>query len=196
MQLATVDPAVSAPRRAGVPFTAVAVLGFGSLVTLGVGLALYLGITTVTENTRRLYSEQSDQLIESVVGDIETHLRPVVSQGQWVADYIERGEVSLDDRESLDHFVNGALAATPQVAGIVIVTPDGMTRRWAHRGQSSRTGPAVRRYENGLRMDATSDRRPGGNRSGPNRSTRRWCSTTFPYTGTERTSASRGKSFQ
>ena len=135
MQLATLDPAVSAPRRARVPFTAVAVLGFGSLVALGVGLTLYLGITTVTENTRRLLSEQSDQLIESVVGDIETHLRPVVSQGRWVADYIERGEVSLDDRESLDHFVNGALAATPQVAGIVIVTPDGMARRWA-RGES------------------------------------------------------------
>ena len=41
------------PARRKFPITAIAVVGLGALVALAVGVSLFLGLSSATENTRR-----------------------------------------------------------------------------------------------------------------------------------------------
>ena len=112
------------------PITVIAVVGLGALVALAVGVSLYLGLSSATENTRRLMALRSETLVEALERRIESQLQPVVHQARWVVDQIERGNVKLDDTQALDTFILGVLSATPQVAGIGIVDRHARIRRW------------------------------------------------------------------
>ena len=117
-----------------VSIATVAVLGIGALVGSTVALALYLGLSSAADNTRSLLTEQVDDFIDTVAQRISDRLEPVLAQASWIAERVESGAVELDDTESLDTFITGALSATPQVAGIAIVYPDGRSRRWGREG--------------------------------------------------------------
>ena len=105
-------------------------LSIGSLVATTVAIALYFGLSGAIDNTRRLLEDQVEDFIDYVEQRIEGRLQPVVSQAGWIVDRVSSGRLDLDDTEQLDAFMLGALSATPQVAGIVIVRPDGRSRRW------------------------------------------------------------------
>ena len=117
-------------NRVRVPITAIAVVGLGALVALAVGVSLYLGLSSATENTRRLMAQRSETLVSGLERRITSHLQPVVRQAQWAVEQIERGTVKLDDRQALDMFILGALGAMPQVEGIAITDPRALNRRW------------------------------------------------------------------
>ena len=117
-------------HRVQVPITAIAVVGLGALVALAVGISLFLGLSSATENTRRLVAARSEALVDMLERRIESQLQPVMQQAQWAVEQIELGNVSLDDTQALDTFILGALSATPQVAGIGIVDRHGRIRRW------------------------------------------------------------------
>ena len=117
-----------------VSIATVAVLGIGALVGSTVALALYLGLSSAADNTRSLLNEQVDDFIDTVALRISDRLEPVLAQADWIAERVESGTVDLGDTESLDTFIVGALSATPQVAGIAIVYPDGHSRRWGREG--------------------------------------------------------------
>ena len=68
--------------------------------------------------------------MDAMTSSIDVHLRPVVHQADWIAEYIDNGEVSLDQGEDLQRFIFGALAATPQVSGLAIVTRNGSALLW------------------------------------------------------------------
>ena len=87
------------------PITVIAVVGLGALVALAVGVSLYLGLSSATENTRRLMALRSETLVEALERRIESQLQPVVHQARWVVDQIERGNVKLDDTQALDTFI-------------------------------------------------------------------------------------------
>ena len=115
------------------PVTLVAAAGIGGLVAVTVAIALFIGLGSATENTRRLLSERADDLLDSVEQRIDSRLQPVVSQGAYVAALVRDGHLQIDGPESLpalDTFMLGALAGTPQVAGIAVVLPEGISRRW------------------------------------------------------------------
>ena len=117
-----------------VSIATVAVLGIGALVGSTVALALYLGLSSAADNTRSLLNEQVDDFIDTVALRISDRLEPVLAQANWIAERVESGAVDLGDTEPLDTFIIGALSATPQVAGIAIVYPDGRSRRWGREG--------------------------------------------------------------
>ena len=73
------------------PITVIAVVGLGALVALAVGVSeaavprgssLYLGLSSATENTRRLMALRSETLVEALERRIESQLQPVVHQAR------------------------------------------------------------------------------------------------------------------
>ena len=116
------------------PITAIAVVGLGALVALAVGVSLYLGLSSATENTRRLMAQRSETLVSDLERRITSQLRPVVQQARWAVEQIERGNVTLEDTQALNTFIHGGLGAMPQVAGIAITDAHALNRRW--RGSS------------------------------------------------------------
>ena len=59
---------------------------------------------------------------------LDSRLRPVRDQALWIASKIH----DLSRPADFDSFILGSLAATPQVAGIAVISVDGSSRRW-HR---------------------------------------------------------------
>ena len=58
----------------------------------------------------------------------------MVEQARWITANVASGDVDLSDLAALDSFMLGALAATPQMAGIGWVDPDSQLRRWGRDG--------------------------------------------------------------
>ena len=123
--------AATAPsRRYRVPITAIAVLGLGALVAVAVGVSLFLGLASATDNTRRLMAQRSEMLIDTLERRLESQLQPVAYRARWMVDQIERGNVRLDDPQALDTFMLGALSATQRIAALGIVDPQAQARGW------------------------------------------------------------------
>ena len=118
------------PIRRQFPITAITVVGLGALVALAVGVSLYLGLSSATENTRRLMAERSEWLVDGLEQRIAAQLQPVMRQARWAVEQIGRGNVKLEDTQALNRFILGALGAVPQVEGIAITDPDALNRRW------------------------------------------------------------------
>ena len=112
-----------------IPITAITVFGTSSLLALTVAIVLYLGFSQAAESTRKQLAGTASTLIDSMELSIDAHLAPIRHQARWVANDIK----DLSDPASLDEYIFGSLAATPQVAGVAVITPDGNSRRW-HRG--------------------------------------------------------------
>ena len=117
--------------RRQLPITAITVVGLGALVALAVGVSLYLGLSSATENTRRLMAQRSEWLVDDLEQRIASQLQPVMRQARWAAEQIERGNVDLEDSPTLNTFILGALGAVPQVEGIAITDPRALSRRWS-----------------------------------------------------------------
>ena len=117
--------------RRQLPITAITVVGLGALVALAVGVSLYLGLSSATENTRRLMAQRSEWLVDDLEQRIASQLQPVMRQARWAAEQIERGNVDLEDSPTLNTFILGALGAVPQVEGIAITDPHALSRRWS-----------------------------------------------------------------
>ena len=117
-------------HRVRIPIAAIAVVGLGALVALAVGISLYLGLSSATENTRRLMAQRSEALVDSLEQRIASQLQPVVRQAQWAVEQFESGTVRLDDAQALNTFILGALGAMPQVEGVAITDPGALSRRW------------------------------------------------------------------
>jgi class 3 adenylate cyclase len=116
---------------ARIPFAAIAVLGLGVFVAASVGVTLYVSGAASVRSTQTLLAEQAETLIDSIERRVDTLLRPVEAQAEWIHYSLLAGEIDLEDGDRLDAFMTGALGATPQVAGIGIVAPDAKLRRWS-----------------------------------------------------------------
>jgi len=109
-----------------IPITAITVFGASSLLAITAGIVLYLGFSQAATSTRQLWADQADTLIGAMERSLEFQLNPIREQAKWVAKDIH----DLSDPEEYDEYIFGVLAATPQVAGVAIVTADGQSRRW------------------------------------------------------------------
>ena len=114
--------------RYRIPITAITVFGTSSLLALSVGIVLYLGFSQAAESTRQLWADKAQTLINSMESGLEARLQPIRDQALWVA----RDVKDISDPAALDDYFFGVLAATPQVAGIAVISARGKSRRW-HR---------------------------------------------------------------
>ena len=73
-------PMAERASRLRFPITAITVVGLGALVALAVGVSLYLGLSSATENTRRLMAQRSETLVNGLEQRISSQLQPVVRQ--------------------------------------------------------------------------------------------------------------------
>ena len=129
------ETALEAPARHWrLSVTTVAVFGLGAFVALAAGAVLWLGLGTAAESTRRLVQERSDSVLDSLERELGNRLEPVTEQARWIVALVGDGELDPDDRDRTDTFMLGALAATPQVAGMALFRPDGTGRVW-YRGE-------------------------------------------------------------
>lgn len=144
--------------RIRVPLRYLTVFGVTALVALAVGIVFFLGFVSAAKNTRLLMSDQAKVIISSMERDIALWLRPVNSQAKWVAQHIADNAEAVSELEHFDPFMLGALAATSQVAGIAIVTPDGLSRRWTRATGSAITADWSAREDIQLWIDDAKQR--------------------------------------
>ncbi len=116
------------PDKRRIPITAITVFGTSSLLALSVAIVIFLGFGQAAQTTRQLWAEQSKTLIDAMQESLNTQLVPIRDQASWVA----RDVRDVSDLAARDEYFFGVLAATPQVAGIAVIRPDGSSRRW-HR---------------------------------------------------------------
>ena len=109
-----------------IPITAITVFGISLLLTVTVGIVLYLGFNQAASTTRQLYADQADTLITAMESSLEYELRPVREQAISIAKDIH----DLSDPRQYDEYLFGSMTATPQVAGVAIVTANGLSYRW------------------------------------------------------------------
>ena len=115
--------------RYRIPITAITVFGASGLLCVSIAIVLYLGLNQALESTRLLWAQQSHGLIDGIENSLGARLLPVRDQAIWVARDL-RNRSELPELDTLDDYVFGTLAATPQVTGLAIITPDGQSRRW------------------------------------------------------------------
>ncbi|MFZ9038695.1 MAG: adenylate/guanylate cyclase domain-containing protein [Gammaproteobacteria bacterium] len=113
-----------------IPITAITVFGTSGLLAITVAIVLFLGFGQAVHSTRQLYANQAQELIDQMEQSLDARLQPIRAQAQWVARDIK----DLSDLAALDDYFFGVLAATPQVAGIAVISPDNRVRRW-HRDE-------------------------------------------------------------
>lgn len=116
--------------RYRIPITAITVFGTSCLLALSIGIVLYLGFNQAAQSTRQLWADRAETLIDSMEQSLDARLGPIRDQANWVA----RDVTDLSDLPSYDEYMYGVLAATPQVAGVALIMPDGNARRW-HRDE-------------------------------------------------------------
>ncbi len=116
--------------RMRVPLRYITVFGVSALIALAVGIVFFLGFFSATKNTRELMNDQANGLISSMQRDIALWMKPVNSQAIWVAEHVADNSHAVSNLEQFDAFMQGALAATTQVAGIALVSPEALIRRW------------------------------------------------------------------
>ena len=184
------SPSPASHRRVSV--TSVAVFGLGALIAFTAGAVLWLGLGSAVESTRSLVSERSDAVLDSLERELRSRLDPVTEQARWITSLVADGKLDLQDRTRLDDFMFGALAATPQVAGIGFFRPNGTGRAWyRQRTGRGKRGPVGGRKVPGVgcEPDDGRSRPPGRTRSGSTPWAKQPSSTTLPCA---RTISSRG----
>jgi class 3 adenylate cyclase len=117
-----------APRR--ISFVSIATFGLGAFVALAMGVTLYVSGAAGVRTTQSLVSERAEALLNALERRIDSRLKPVSDQAEWIAHLIAEGRVDIDKIERLDGIMFGALGTTPQVRSLTIITPDAKARRW------------------------------------------------------------------
>ena len=111
--------------RYRIPITAITVFGTSSLLAITVAIALFLGFSQAADSTRKHLAGRANTVIDSMEQSLDAHLAPIRDQARWVAQDIK----DLSDPASLDAYMFGSFAATPQVAGVAVISTTGMSRR-------------------------------------------------------------------
>lgn len=113
-----------------ISFVTIATFGLGAFVALAVGVTLYMGSVAGVRSTQALIAERAEGLLNSLERRIDSRLKPVSDQAEWIAHLFAEGRAGFTDLDRLDGVMFGALGTTPQVRNLTIVTPDGKARRW------------------------------------------------------------------
>ena len=109
--------------RARLPLAVALALAFGLMLLAALSVVLFLAFHAGTTNTRQLLAERSNLLLDTLEDRVESFLSPVAVQlGVISTEMADGGDPArLLERKSALH---GILAATPQVVGVLFVTPD------------------------------------------------------------------------
>jgi len=107
--------------------------GFCGLSGVGIGLALFLGLSTAIHNTRELLTENIKGFVDRMANEVEVRLRPIERRSHWMAERIKDGSVDVrfPIAESTEFYFHTILSTTPGASAIALVTSEGQFRGWA-----------------------------------------------------------------
>lgn len=137
-----------------IPIRFITVFGVTALVALAVGIVFFLGLVSATQNTRLLMSDQAETLVNAMERDIALWLRPIQQQANWIAEHVVDNARYMEDLTYFDAFMLGAMAGTDQVAGLALLTPDAVVRRWHRAGSQAISEDWSSREGIGLWLDS------------------------------------------
>ncbi|MFV3128135.1 adenylate/guanylate cyclase domain-containing protein [Niveispirillum sp. KHB5.9] len=110
--------------RMRLPIALVLTLGLGGLMLVAVASVFWLGVQTSGRNTYNLLADKAELAMNMAETRVRAQLDPARSQVDYLTNMLATGQVPIEDTERLKSVIQGALAATPQVAGIGIVRAD------------------------------------------------------------------------
>ncbi len=100
--------------------TVLLVIAIGGIVFLSTGLTLILAGKAAYRNTWELLQQSTSLLIESVEDEVRDHIQPAKDIAEYIATLVANGELDPANHERLLGTLKGAIAAAPQVAGVVL----------------------------------------------------------------------------
>ena len=103
-------------------------LCLGTLVLLAAASVLAISIWSGIQSTIDLLQDQAVFAIDTIEARLEEHLTPAEDQLDFINDLIVAGRLDPNDDQQMENVLTGALAATPQVDGLIYVDTDGRLR--------------------------------------------------------------------
>ncbi|HEX6015531.1 MAG TPA: adenylate/guanylate cyclase domain-containing protein [Geminicoccaceae bacterium] len=110
--------------RARLPLAVALAMAFGLMMVMALASVLGLAFYAGTANTRQLLADRTNLLLGTLEDRVEILLEPVGRQLKVVAGEIESGDLDPARMSARRRTLQGILSATPQVVGIVFVSPD------------------------------------------------------------------------
>ena len=110
--------------RARLPLGVALAMAFGLMLLLALGSVLGLAFYAGTANTRQLLADRTNLLLDTLEDKVEQLLRPVEAELRIIGGEIAVGEIEPEHFEARRRTLAGILSATPQIVGVVFVTPE------------------------------------------------------------------------
>ena len=121
--------ATPSQTRVRASLTTAPVLGFGTLIFVGMVVVQGISMWSAQKNTRTLLARNADAGVLSLVREARRRLAPVQDLNEYVTGLIDSGQLGIEDRELLGETLLTAMAGTEQVFGMGFVYPDGRSVR-------------------------------------------------------------------
>jgi class 3 adenylate cyclase len=118
-------------------FATIAEFGLGLFVAVAVGVTLYLSGAAGVRSTQTLLAQQAEAQLDALEHRLDTLLKPVSEQAEWIARAFDDGTADSSHPARLDAFMQGALGAAAQVSALAVIDPRAQVRRWT---RSARQG--------------------------------------------------------
>ena len=122
-QISTISTRNQEPRFR-IAIGAALMVGFGTLVFIAAASVLGIGLWSARENTIELIRDGEELQVELLVERVRGHLDPVMKANAYLADLMNQGIVDTTDQDQVISYMRGAMAATPQVVGMALLTND------------------------------------------------------------------------
>lgn len=113
-----------APRRWRPPISVALTAGFGLLLLISVGAVGWIVLDAGRQNTFSLLQRTAEITVDSIAAQLDQHLGAAARQAEYLAARVAERAVEPSDPDRMIEIMLGALAATPQVNGIVYIGSD------------------------------------------------------------------------
>jgi class 3 adenylate cyclase len=123
----SVEPSPTAetnPRRWRPSISVALTAGFGLLLLVAVGSVGWIVFDAGRKNTFSLLQRTAEITVDSIAAQLDQHLGAAARQAAYLAARVAEGAVEPADPDRMIEIMLGALAATPQVNGIVFIDPE------------------------------------------------------------------------
>ena len=107
-------------KKRRIPLSTLLTGSVGILVTVTVILVLFFSAAANVRNTFDLMRFAAEQAMDALDEDIRAHLNPAASLIDQLRTRVEQGRIEPSDNEAIARFASGAMAAAPQIAGLVV----------------------------------------------------------------------------
>ena len=114
------------------PITVVLMLALGGLTGISVGSVLLVSASASLKNTQELSAKRAELTVAAIERGVMNNLAPSQDMIHEISRRVTNGTLDLADRDRLAATLSGALAAGPQMGGVVIWQPE-IDELWVRR---------------------------------------------------------------